>query len=272
MALHNQPVLKQTHPAEFLRLTRRPDLRCANWLGHSIKDHHALAAAARRERFSGIPEATVNVLPVVHRPDVARRIDGDIGLHLQAAAHVPAGRRDLVTRLHARRTVFGLHAAQLHDRAVGHGEVGDPDIVVAIHGHGPRTGKAAADKWRPGILAPVRTEQRDAASIGATCLLGHGADQHFIEIAAALQGFDHVFQNSAASGGVAKTVRHPDIALAVDAEAAAAEACLKGLDFGGIRGGEAGDRVCEGAGYPDAVLLVDAEVERSRKRFARLDP
>ena len=157
----------------------------------------------------------------------------------------------------------------MHNQAIGHGEVGYPYIVVAIQRHCPGARKAAADKWRPGILGPVRTKQRDAASIGAAFLLGHCVGQHFIEVAATLQGFDHVFQNSAASGGVAKTVRHPDIALAVDAEAAAAEACLEGFGLGGIGGGKAGNKVAEGAGYPDAILLVNSKVERPHKRLAR---
>ena len=50
----------------------------------------------------GIAEAAVEVLPVVHRPDVARRADRDVGLHLQAAADVAAGRRDRVAGLESR--------------------------------------------------------------------------------------------------------------------------------------------------------------------------
>ena len=70
----------------------------------------------RVESASGDAEATVDVLPVVHHPDVARRADREIGLHLQAAAHVAAGRRDLVAGLDAGRAVLGADAAELHDR------------------------------------------------------------------------------------------------------------------------------------------------------------
>jgi hypothetical protein len=73
-----------TPPAK-LRLSDRADLRGANRLGHAEEDHHALAAAAGRERFVGTWEAAIDVLPVVHHPDVTRRRDRDIGLNLQAA-------------------------------------------------------------------------------------------------------------------------------------------------------------------------------------------
>src|SRR5208282_2056053 len=65
--------------------TSWPDLRGAHRLGHAKKHSHTLSAATRRKRFLGITEAAVDVLPVVHRPDVAGRVDCNIGLHLQAA-------------------------------------------------------------------------------------------------------------------------------------------------------------------------------------------
>src|SRR5262249_22485361 len=48
------------------------DLRCTHRFGHAKEDRHTLTAAARRERFFGFAEATVDVLPVVHHPNVAR--------------------------------------------------------------------------------------------------------------------------------------------------------------------------------------------------------
>src|SRR5277367_3073590 len=39
-------------------------------------------------------KATVNVLPVVHCPDISCRAHCDVGLHLQATTHVSAGRRN----------------------------------------------------------------------------------------------------------------------------------------------------------------------------------
>ena len=152
-------------PFRSLRLSRRPDLRCAHRLGHAVEDHDALAAAAGRERLVGRTDTAVDVLPVVHHPDVACRIDGDIDLHLQAAAHVAAGRRNLVAGLHAGRTVLGADAAQLHDRTARHGEVGNPDVVVAVHGHGPRPGETAAGERRARKLGAVRPQQRDAATV-----------------------------------------------------------------------------------------------------------
>src|SRR5262249_14927481 len=84
------PVVLHADDAPALRRARRPDLWCADGLGHTVEDHDALTAAARRGRFISAREAAVDVLPVVHRPDVSCRIDGNISLHLQAAAHVAA--------------------------------------------------------------------------------------------------------------------------------------------------------------------------------------
>src|SRR5262252_4606916 len=52
-----------------------PDLWRAHRLRHAVEDHDALAAAARRERVSSVFVATVDVLPVVRHPDIARRAD-----------------------------------------------------------------------------------------------------------------------------------------------------------------------------------------------------
>src|SRR3954452_2486155 len=76
---------------QCLRSARRPDLRRTYRLGHTEEDREALAAAARREFLGRHAEAAVEVLPVVHDPHVARRPDREVGLHLQAPAHVAAG-------------------------------------------------------------------------------------------------------------------------------------------------------------------------------------
>ena len=64
------------------RLSHWSDLRHSHWLGHAVENYNALAAAARRQRLGRLAIASVNVLPVVRHPDVARRIDVDIDLHL----------------------------------------------------------------------------------------------------------------------------------------------------------------------------------------------
>jgi hypothetical protein len=78
-----------------------------------------------RERFVGNAQAAINLLPIVHDPNVARWADGKIGLHLQTSANVAAAGRNLVTRLHPWRAIFcadaprSLTAApfQLHEGA-----------------------------------------------------------------------------------------------------------------------------------------------------------
>src|SRR5262249_47191264 len=112
------PVVRHADDDPALRRTRRPDLRCAHRLGHAEEDRHTLTTAAGRERLVGVSEATVDVLPVVHHPHVARRRDREVRLHLQAATHVAVGWGDLVAGLHAGRAVLRARAAELRDRAV----------------------------------------------------------------------------------------------------------------------------------------------------------
>src|SRR5208283_4153057 len=100
------------------RRLRRTDLWCPHGFGHAVENRHALAAASGRERLLGLANTTADVLPVIHHPDIAGRIDGDVGLHLQAASNIATGRSNLVAGVHAGRTSLGADPAQLHDRAV----------------------------------------------------------------------------------------------------------------------------------------------------------
>ena len=58
---------------------RWPDLWCADGLRQTVEDHDALTAAVGRGRFISVREALVDVLPVVDRPDVSCRIEGNVG-------------------------------------------------------------------------------------------------------------------------------------------------------------------------------------------------
>src|SRR5262245_45160101 len=99
-AMSSAPRGRPERVAALLRRLRRPDLGSSDGLGHAEEDRDTLAAAARRERLVRVAEAAVDVLPVVHHPDIARRADREIGLHLETPADVAAGRRDLVAGLH----------------------------------------------------------------------------------------------------------------------------------------------------------------------------
>src|SRR5215470_14425982 len=61
-----------SHPLRMLERACGPNLRRSHWLRHPVKDHHALTAAAGRERLGRrLGDADVNVLPVVHGPHIA---------------------------------------------------------------------------------------------------------------------------------------------------------------------------------------------------------
>src|SRR5215471_21102537 len=106
---------KGTTPGLLVVAACRPDLRRTHRLGHAEEDRHSLTAAARRQRLVGGSEAAVDVLPVVDHPHVPGGSDREIGLHLEPAAHVAAGWRDLVAGLEARRAVLRAHAAEVRD-------------------------------------------------------------------------------------------------------------------------------------------------------------
>src|SRR5262249_40227674 len=187
-----------------------PFVWCADGLGHTVEDHDTLTAAARRCRFVGAREAAVDVLPVIDRPDVSCRIDRNIGLHLQTAAYIAAGWRNLIAGLEAGRTVLGAHPAQLHDRARWHREVGDPDIVVTVHNNSPWPGQSAARERRAGIFAAVRPQERHAPSVHTAALLGHGPYKVLVVV-----GDPHdplkLFQSGLSPFGAAEPVRDPDV-------------------------------------------------------------
>src|SRR5262249_4131292 len=72
--------IMRSYPLQMLKRACWPNLRRSHWLRHPVKDHHALAAAAGRERLGRrVSDAVVNVLPVIHGPHVAGGIYSDIG-------------------------------------------------------------------------------------------------------------------------------------------------------------------------------------------------
>src|SRR6516164_8136424 len=231
----------------LLKWLRRADLRSADGLRHAEENDDALTATAGRESFIRCPEATINVLPVVYDPDIACRSDREIGLHLQAAADITAGRRDL-----------GADTAKLDDWALRTSEIGDPHIVVAVDRRSKSGGQAAAREGGAGVLAAVWPQQRHAAPVRTTLLLVHRTRHHLDVLAAAFQGIDHPPQGRFPNVGGTKSARYPDVALAVDAEPATAITRLESFDLVGVGGRKACDPGSQGLGYPDTVLLVDS--------------
>src|SRR5262249_18547062 len=182
--------------------------------------------------------------------------------------NVAVGWGDLVSRLHAGRAVLRAHAAELRDRAVGHCEIGNPDVVVTIDDHSPGPGDAAAGEWRAGILRAIRPQQGDAAV--AALLLGHGLRQ---VLRGRLQPLDlqvyrHVDQVGHAHQPIAEPVGDPYVALAVDVKTAVDDSGLEVFGFARIRGREA-RHVIAGVRDPDPILLVDGKMEWRAECLAR---
>src|SRR5215813_15419544 len=95
------------------------------WLaqGHADEHRDALAATAGGQGFGRHAKAAVEVLPVVHHPHIARRSNGEIGLHLQSTADIAARRADLVAGLETRRTVLGGRGAEKKEKIMRRSEV-----------------------------------------------------------------------------------------------------------------------------------------------------
>ena len=106
----------------FLRRPRRPDLRCCHRLGHSEKDRHTLTAATGRKRLVGRSREThLVVLPVIHRPNVPCRTNGDIG-HWRMAGGPLAKRR--TAEVHEAAKVLGTTAEVL--------DIHDGELMVTL--------------------------------------------------------------------------------------------------------------------------------------------
>ena len=95
-----------------LKRTSWTNQRHLNRLCDSVEDHHPLARAERLCCFIDLAQGVLVVLPVIGDPDISRGTDPNVNLQLQSAADVTAWRRDGVTRLYARRAVFGPEATQ----------------------------------------------------------------------------------------------------------------------------------------------------------------
>jgi hypothetical protein len=96
-------------------------------------------------------------------------------LQLQAPTDISSGRRNLIASLHAGRTVLRAHAAQLHDWTARHCEVGNPNVVVAVHDRSPWAGKTAALERRTGVWGAIRPQHRNGPT--TSLLLGHSLRQ-----------------------------------------------------------------------------------------------
>src|SRR5262249_29468251 len=234
------------------------DERGAGRPGHPVEADEALAGTAGGERLGVAPEQRLDVLPVVAHPNVAGRIDADVNLHLQTAAHVTAGRGNRIAHLLAGRPGVGVRAGQLHDPELVADEVTHPDVVIAVHGDRPRAGQTVAADGRKRVLASIGTQDRDASAFPfSRSLLRHGGRQGGIGIAVIARRPEHARQDLGATPRAPQAVRHPDVALTVHPHSADTVADLELLDFARIVGGETADPVAHGVSHPDAILLVN---------------
>src|SRR5215472_15203108 len=139
--------------------------------------------------------------------------------------------------------VLGTHAAQLYDRTARIGEIGDPNIIVAVNGNSPRAGKAAAREWRARIICAIGPQHGNAAAGPPAFLLRH----RFREVvrgrcnALRLQAYSRVHKMCHTDQTVTEAVGDPNVPLAIDAKPTTAESdsrfeCLRLVR---IRGREA---------------------------------
>jgi hypothetical protein len=101
-------------------------------------------------------------------------------------------------------------------------------------------------------------------------LLKHHVSERLVHIAARFGDEAQFAKSGKAAQRTAQPVGDPDVALTVDAEAAAAIPSLECFNLGRIGRRKAHDEVAKRIGHPYPVLLVDSEVERAFERFAGL--
>ena len=191
-------------------------------------------------------------------------------LQLQAPTDISSGRRNLIASLHTGRAVLGASTAQLHDWTARHRKVGNPNVVVAVHHRSPWAGETAALERRTGVWRAIRPQHRDAAT--TSLLLGHSLRQviRCLRNTLELQACIKVYQMGQAEQPAAEPLRDPNIALAVDGEAAIVVSGLEFLGLAWIGGWKARNVVECAIGYPNPVLLIDGKVKRCLERLARL--
>src|SRR5262249_42277352 len=154
--------------------------------------------------------------------------------HLQTASDITARRRDLIARLETRRAVLGAGAAKLDYWAIRCGEVGNPDVIVAVNRRSPGTWKTTAHEWRTREFAAIRSQKRDAATFVSSSLLEHRPRQHLISVSSCFEGQDRFYHHGRSTHGVSQTVCHPDVSPAVNSKPAAAVAGSEFLDLSRI--------------------------------------
>ena len=157
-----------------------------------------------------------------------------------------------------------MHAAELNNRAAGHCEVRNPNVVVAVHNHCPRAGKSAASEGRAGKLRAIRTQQRNTTTI-SVCLPRHKSSEGLVSIPSGFENQDVVDGLEECLRRTTKAVGHPSVSLTVNRHTAAAVTGAKFFDLGWVGCREASYMSAKGVGNPDAILLVNGEMERSKE-------
>ena len=135
--------------------------------------------------------------------------------------------------------------------------------------HGP--GRPPPVNGEPWIRGAVRPQQRDAAAmVGSSLLCGHGRRHvvHGRHKTLELPVYVQVRQMELAQHPVAETGRHPDVALAVDVKSAWTRTNIEVLGLARIGGWKSRHVLSKGVGDPDAVLLIDPDMEGSQERLA----
>src|SRR5271156_904402 len=193
-------------------------------------------------------------VPVVRDPDVASRVNGNVGDHLDATALENV---DDVASLGAGGMPFGVVPGQQRRGTSPH--VADPDVIIAVHVQPPRDAfRRASEALRRGLSA-IGTDHIDR-----TCdsrRWSHDVLNHSLrdELELLHDGYaigklrDRLFQIHVAC--------HPDIAFGVQRQGANTDSRAEALHLGGIVGWEPYYLVGRGVGDPYAILIVNDDVK-----------
>src|SRR5262249_19460757 len=147
---------------KFFNSTRSVLLYFANarrlhWGCHPIDDGEARPSAPSRGRTGRIGAGSrLEFVPIVRDPDVAGRINGHVGYHLDAAALENV---DDIARLRPGRMPSGVVPGQQRGRTTPH--IADPNVIIAVNVQAPRDAFGGAGEAFWSGLSTIGTDHID---------------------------------------------------------------------------------------------------------------
>src|SRR5262249_12185402 len=230
-------------------------MREGGWSRHPIAYGEARPPARGRGGPGRIGAGSrLKFVPVVRDPNVAGRINGHVGHHLDAAALENV---DDIAGLRAGPMSSGVVPGQQRGRTTPH--IADPNIIIAVHVHTPRDAFGGAGEAFRGRLSAIGTDHIDRT--GDARRWAFDVLNHMVSNELELLHDGYAFGKLRLRCAQIHVARHPDIFLRVQGKGAHADPGPEALHLGGIVGCKTYDPVRRGFSDPGTIWRVDPDVE-----------